>query len=70
MIQEGSTVKWEWGQGYASGQVEESYDHEVTKTIDGSEITRKGETNNKALLIRQDDGQRVLKLEQEVQKVD
>jgi len=68
MIKEGSKVKWKWGQGYASGEVVETYDKEVTKTISGSEITRKGESGNKALLIKQDDGQRVLKLEDEVEK--
>lgn len=70
MIQEGSDVKWAWGQGYAHGKVQETYDKEVTKTINGSEITRKGEQGNKALLIKQKDGQRVLKLENEVEKDD
>ena len=68
MIQKGSTVKWEWGNGTAQGKVKETYSEEVTKTIDGSEITRKGEQGNKALLIEQDDGSQVLKLEEEVEK--
>ena len=51
MIQKGSKVKWKWGNGEAQGKVTESFTEEVTKTIDGSEITRKGESGNKALLI-------------------
>ncbi|HIB37425.1 DUF2945 domain-containing protein [Mesonia sp.] len=68
MIKEGSEVKWKWGNGTAKGKVEKTYTKEVTKTIDGSEITRKGEEGNKALFIKQDDGSSVLKLEEEVEK--
>lgn len=68
MIQEGSEVKWKWGNGTATGKVEKTYAKEVTKTIDGSKITRKGEQGNKALFIKQDDGSSVLKLEDEVEK--
>ncbi|MAW94015.1 MULTISPECIES: DUF2945 domain-containing protein [unclassified Leeuwenhoekiella] len=68
MIREGSDVKWKWGNGTATGTVKETYTKEVTKTIDGSEITRKGEEGDKALYIEQEDGAKVLKLESEVQK--
>lgn len=68
MIRKGSEVKWKWGNGEASGKVTETYTREVSKTIKGSEIKRKGEEGNKALLIRQDDGSEVLKLESEVEK--
>jgi hypothetical protein len=68
MIRTGSNVKWKWGEGYASGAVEETFTREVKRTIDGNEVTRKGEEGNKALLIKQDNGQRVLKLESEVEK--
>ncbi len=70
MIREGSSVKWNWGNGTGEGKVEETYTREVTRTIKGSEITRKGEEGNKALLIRQEDGSRVLKLESEVEKAE
>jgi len=70
MIREGSNVKWKWGNGYAEGAVETTYKESVTKTIDGSEITRNGSEDNKALYIKQDDGSRVLKLESEVEKAD
>ncbi|MGB3848809.1 MAG: DUF2945 domain-containing protein [Tunicatimonas sp.] len=68
MIQKGSTVRWKWGNGSAQGKVKETFAEEVTKTIKGSEITRKGESGNKALLIEQEDGDEVLKLESEVEK--
>jgi hypothetical protein len=70
MIKEGSKVSWKWGAGKAEGKVVKTYAQEVTKTIDGSEITRKGEKGNKALFIEQEDGNKVLKLESEVSKSD
>ena len=68
MIREGTKVSWKWGNGKATGTVEETYTSKVEKTIDGSTITRKGEEGNKALYIKQDDGSRVLKLESEVER--
>lgn len=68
MIREGSEVKWKWGNGTAKGKVEKTYTKKITRTIDGSEITRDGEEGNKALYIKQDDGSEVLKLESEVEK--
>ena len=68
MIREGTKVKWKWGSGTAEGKVEKTCDHEITRTIKGSEITRKGEQGNKALLIKQEDGAEVLKLESEVER--
>ena len=68
MIRTGSKVKWKWGNGYGHGKVKETFEEEVTKTIKGSKVTRKGEKGNKALLIEQDDGDMVLKLEDEVEK--
>ena len=68
MIQKGSTVRWKWGNGSAEGKVKETFSEEVTKTIKGNKVTRKGEQGNKALLIEQKDGDEVLKLESEVEK--
>lgn len=70
MIQKGTKVKWQWGNGTAEGKVQETYDKKVTKTIKGSEITRNGESGNKALYIKQEDGDYVLKSESEVERVD
>ncbi|SDS36325.1 hypothetical protein SAMN04487764_2046 [Gillisia sp. Hel1_33_143] len=70
MVREGSSVKWKWGNGYAEGKVIETYTEEVTKQIKGSEVTRKGSSGNKALYIEQEDGAKVLKLEQEVEHIE
>ena len=70
MIQKGTTVKWNWGNGTAKGKVEEAYTEKVTKTIKGNKVTRNGESGDKALYIKQDDGDYVLKSESEVQRVD
>ena len=69
MIKEGSKVKWSWGNGTAEGKVKSTFDKEVTRTIKGNEVTRKGEKGNKALYIEQEDGDHVLKLESEVEKI-
>ncbi len=68
MIREGTEVKWKWGKGTASGKVVESYTHRVTKNIDGKNFVRNGSQSDKALLIQQEDGQEVLKLESEVDR--
>jgi len=70
MIKEGTKVKWNWGNGSATGEVKETYTKEVTKTIKGNDVTRKGEEGNKALYIKQDDGDHVLKSESEVERAD
>lgn len=69
MIRKGTVVKWSWGNGSAEGKVEETYISKITKTIKGSEVTRNAEKDNKALYIKQDDGNYVLKSENEIERV-
>ncbi|WP_298318476.1 DUF2945 domain-containing protein [uncultured Aquimarina sp.] len=69
MIRKGSEVSWKWGQGRAKGKVVETYTAKVTKTIKGTEVTRIGEEGNKALYIKQDYGDYVLKSENEVDRI-
>jgi hypothetical protein len=69
MIRKGTEVKWNWGNGTAKGKVMETFTEKTTKTIKGSEVTRNGEEGNKALYIKQDDGDYVLKSESEVTKI-
>ena len=59
-------VKWNWGSGAATGQIEERFEREVTRTIEGSEVTRNGCEENPAYLIKQEDGDDVLKLGSEL----
>lgn len=68
MIRQGTKVSWQWGNGTATGKVKETFTEEVTRTLKGNKVTRKGESGNKALLIEQEDGDEVLKLESEVEK--
>jgi len=69
MIRTGTKVKWKWGKGTAQGKVTETFKESITKTIKGNEVTRNGSEEDKALLIEQEDGDRVLKLESEVERL-
>ena len=69
MIQQGTEVKWKWGRGTATGKVKDIFDHEITTTIKGTKVTRKGKPENNALFIVQENGNDVLKLESEVEKI-
>lgn len=65
-ISTGTKVTWNWGNGKAEGEVAETFDRSVTRTLKGTEVTRNGSSDDKALLIKQSDGDEVLKLESEV----
>jgi len=69
MIRKGTKVKWKWGKGTAQGKVTETFKESITKTIKGNKLTRNGSKGNKALLIKQEDGDKVLKLESEVERL-
>lgn len=62
----GSAVRWKWGSGFGEGKVEESFDRRVQRTLKGAKIVKNGSADNPALLIRQEDGDRVLKLRSEL----
>ena len=65
---EGEKVKWEWGNGSATGKVQKTYERKITRKLQGSEVTRKGSKDDPALYIEQEDGTGVLKLSSEVKK--
>jgi hypothetical protein len=56
--QQGTWVEWDWGNGTATGKIAESYTERVSKSIDGTDVTRNADEHNPAYLIEQDDGQR------------
>ena len=62
----GQYVEWDWGDGKGQGRIAERYERDVTRTLKGSEITRHGDADNPAYLVRQDDGDEVLKLSSEL----
>ena len=70
MIRKGTQVRWSWGNGTATGKVTETHTDEIEKTIKGNTVTRKGSDDDKALVIEQEDGTTVLKLESEVERAD
>lgn len=70
MIRKGTRVKWNWGNGTAEGKVMETHTTKTTKTIKGADVTRNGAEDNRALYIEQDDGDHVLKSENEVRRAD
>jgi hypothetical protein len=68
MIRTGTEVSWNWGQGTAKGKVVDTFSEKVTRKLKGAEVTRNGSKDDKALLIEQEDGDQVLKLESEVER--
>jgi len=66
-MRKGTQVSWKYGTGTATGKVEEIHKEPVEKTIKGSQIHRNGSAENPALLIVQDNGDKVLKLQSEVE---
>lgn len=64
----GTKVEWEWGSGTATGEIRERFTETVTRTIKGTEVTRKASDSDPAYLIEQDDGDKVLKGHSEVNK--
>jgi hypothetical protein len=67
-IRTGTTVKWKWGSSWAEGTVTEVHHDEVTRTTQGSTVTRHGDADNPAYVIEQEDGTVVLKLASEVER--
>lgn len=67
-IKPGDTVTWEWGNGTAEGEVENTHTKQIMHTIKGTEVTRNGSDDDPALEIKQEDGTKVLKLASEVSK--
>jgi Hypervirulence associated proteins TUDOR domain len=67
-VRAGSKVSWAWGEGRGQGTVKEVIEKDVTRQIKGSDITRHGTPENPALLIEQEDGDTVLKLESEIER--
>lgn len=59
-------VRWNWGPGSAEGYVKEVFRRRVTRTIKGKKVTRNGEDDNPAYLIKQEDGDQILKLHSEL----
>lgn len=67
-IRKGTEVSWNWSGNKTTGKVVEVFHDKVTRTIDGSEITRNASDDDPAYLIEQEDGSKVLKSRSEVDR--
>ena len=63
-------VEWNWGNGKGKGQVKERFERKVTRTLQGTEVTKDGDGDNPAYLIKQEDGDKVLKRGSELSEQD
>ena len=63
-------VQWNWGNGKGKGQIEDRFEREVTRTLQGTEVTKDGDKDNPAYLIKQEDGDKVLKRGSELEAQD
>lgn len=67
-FKKGDAVTWHWGNGTAAGRVVERFTEKVTRNIKGSEVTRNASKEEPAFLIKQEDGDQVLKSGSELSK--
>ncbi|GAC1588801.1 MAG: hypothetical protein NVS3B25_05830 [Hymenobacter sp.] len=65
-MRKGTRVTWKYGTGTAAGKIESVHKEPTSRTIKGTEIHRNGSATDPALVIVQDNGDRVLKLKSEV----
>lgn len=65
-MRKGTKVSWKYGTGTATGKIESVHKEATTVKIKGHDIHRNGSADNPALLIVQDNGDKVLKLQSEV----
>ncbi len=63
---QGDKVEWNWGNGTGTGQVVKRYTQKITMTIKDNEVTREASDDCPAYLIKQEDGDQVLKSHSEV----
>jgi len=68
-FQKNQHVQWSWGSGTAKGQVRERFERDVERTLKGSKVKRSGTEDDPAYLVKQDDGDEVLKLGSELEAV-
>ncbi|AXB77566.1 DUF2945 domain-containing protein [Novosphingobium sp. P6W] len=67
-LRKGTSVRWNWGQGTATGKIAERFERRVSRTIKGKRIARYGTHDNPAYIIEQEDGARVLKRGSELER--
>lgn len=61
-------VHWSWGKGTAEGKIDKKFTEPVSRTIKGNEVKRKASKDNPAYMVKQENGNRALKSESELEK--
>ena len=69
-MKKGDKVHWNYANGKAAGVIEEIFFEPVEKTIKGSKIKRNASKEEPAYLVKQEDGDKVLKSKSELSKGD
>ena len=69
-INVGNEVEWKWGRSKAEGEVTEKFTKDVERKIKGTTVKRKADKDKPAFLIKQEDGDKVLKSQSELKKTD
>ena len=69
-FEKGDAVAWNWGNGKGTGKVTEVFADDVERTIDGTDVKRNASSDSPAYMIEQDDGDRVLKSESELERAE
>lgn len=67
-VKRGDLVSWKWAAGTASGTVVDVEPDTITVSSKGKKITRNGTPDNLAVVIENDQGARILKLESELHR--
>lgn len=66
-VKKGDEVTWNYGKGKAQGVVAEVHEDDVTRTVQGAKVKRKGSADEPALVISQGK-KKVIKSASEVTK--
>ncbi|MBT0670903.1 DUF2945 domain-containing protein [Novosphingobium profundi] len=64
----GTRVRWNWGDGTATGTISERFEQRVARKLKGARIVRNATQENPAYLIEQEDGAQVLKSASELER--
>ena len=65
-MRKGSKVSWKYGTGTATGKIESVHKEAISVKIKGHDIHRNGSADDPALVIVQENGDKVVKLQSEV----
>lgn len=67
-MKKGDKVHWNWGKSQAEGIIEEKSEKPITKKLKGTDVKRKASKEEPAYVIKQANGNEVVKSESELTK--